>query len=242
MLVLYRTNGDDTAGKMRPEGFSKLECLRTYVASAEAFSGDLEFVTLADGPSDEARLDLAGTLGPVRRLPGLGNGKASRFAYRVGAENHGQETVLFLEDDYLLRPECFAALDHAAEVLEDVDYLTPYEHPDRYRRTDDWRLQRQRVWFDGQRHWRSVESTPSTFLARVDRLRHDLPVHLGACLTPTPQGRIRWRTLTQVPGVHRGWGRAVLASPMPSLAVHVELEQVSPLMSFEEFGFGRAAG
>jgi hypothetical protein len=235
VLVIYRTNGADGSGKCRPEGFSKLACLRSLVASAESSTADLEFLTLADGPTDEARLRIAGELGPVRRLPGLGNGKSSRYALHVAAKVESHDSFFFIEDDFFMRPDCLDGLVRGLAELPQVDYVSPYDHPDRYRRTDDWGTRRQRIWFDGVRHWRSVESNTSTFAGRVERLRKDLPIHLLACMPPTPQGRYRWRTLTQVPLIHGTAGRAVFATPMPSLATHVELDQFSPGMTFEEF-------
>lgn len=73
--------------------------------------------------------------------------------------------VYFSEDDYVYCPEAFRAmLDFIRQ--QDVDFVTPLDHPDRY----NGRLEKKRpsqVRISGYRHWREVSSTCLTFLAKA---------------------------------------------------------------------------
>jgi len=78
------------------------------------------------------------------------------------------EFVYFAEDDYLYLPGQFPLLLKFLRDGEDVDFLTPYDHPDCY--SSD--LHNEPKWmkvFEGH-HWRTASSTCLTFLTRKSTL------------------------------------------------------------------------
>jgi hypothetical protein len=78
------------------------------------------------------------------------------------------QAVYFAEDDYLYLAGQFPTMLRFLHDDENVDFISPYDHPDCYFLS----LHRQPKWirvFEGH-HWRSGASTCLTFLARKDAL------------------------------------------------------------------------
>lgn len=73
--------------------------------------------------------------------------------------------VYFSEDDYIYHPDAFRAMLDFAKC-EDVDFVTPLDHPDRY----TGRLEKptpSAIRVSEFRHWREVSSSCLTFLAKA---------------------------------------------------------------------------
>ena len=177
--------------------------------------------------------------GEVSRLPGIGNSRSYLAALERALMLGRDDDLLYLcEDDYLYVPSAFEELVRAAKDVPQGTYLTLYDHPDRYTRTDDARTPGQPVAVFGDRHWRRVESTNMTFAVGTATLRPDQPVHqLFARYSSYPHDRAMWRTL-QALGVRRPLSlirpRRQLFGAVPTLATHVEQQQLAPLVDWQE--------
>jgi hypothetical protein len=74
------------------------------------------------------------------------------------------ELVYFAEDDYFYLPGQFAEMPEFLQRHSDVDFVSPYDHPDCYRLPLHRGSKLLRA--AGARHWRTAASTCLTFLTR----------------------------------------------------------------------------
>jgi hypothetical protein len=102
-------------------------------------------------------------------LDGVGNQRTFSKQIELLCTQTYSEIVYFAEDDYLYLPGQFSSMINFLLEHEDVDFVSPYDHPDCY--TLD--LHRQPKWLKvhGGRHWRTAASTCLTFLTKQQTLR-----------------------------------------------------------------------
>lgn len=239
LRVLYRSTGPGNR-KSRPPFFDKAMCLASFLRSVETVEG-AEIVFLNDGPIPATRLKVMSSTGQVMSLPGLGNSASYRLAVSLATRSQlGHEDLVFLaEDDYLYLPDAFPALLTAAQALPFVSYFSPYDHVDRYRRSDDADRGLSRVFVAGPRHWRTVESTCMTYLARLGALRRDSWIHRAGSRNISPRDRMIWRAVQRI-GRYRILPRAGagpphrLVSALPALATHLEDGQLAPMIDWAD--------
>ncbi|WP_028064095.1 hypothetical protein [Solirubrobacter soli] len=122
--AIYRSTAKVNA-KPRPPGFSKLSSLESFLA-AWPDHGDLIF--LNDGPVAGEQLELMEAAGRVTVRSAADAMGAYWTALELALEQGwaDEDLVYFGEDDYLYRPETFAALEAAAARLPHVDHFAPY--------------------------------------------------------------------------------------------------------------------
>lgn len=235
--VVYRSSGSVNR-KNRPDFFDKDLCLASFLRAMREAGAPVRTVFLNDGPLPESRTRLMAAAGEVVSGNGLGNGGSYRRAVDLARERAAVDgdLVYLSEDDYLYLPRAFAELRAAASALPEADYLSLYDHPDRYRRTDDADGGRPRVFLGGDRHWRSAESTCLSFAVRATVLAADAPLHHRMARAEIPDDRGLWRRLQGL-GRERvrraGRPRRLLVTPLPALATHMELEHLAPLVDWE---------
>lgn len=113
----------------------------------------------------------------LRFDPPIGN--RATFARQVDilTEQDWAPFVYFAEDDYVYLPDQFGGLLDFISSSEDVDFVSPYDHPDCYRLP----MHRKPKWLrtDGRRHWRTASSTCLTFLTRKETLKRYESVFRG---------------------------------------------------------------
>lgn len=166
------------------------------------------------------------------------------------------EHVYFAEDDYFYLPGSLETMVTFLRNNRDADFVTPYDHPDSYDRPSF--IERHLVRPDGNRYWRTANSTCLTFLTT------------RICLQQT-EGVFRtyscgngdypvWQALTQRvslldPRIHFSsslrfkawlkiwrWGLPNLLSrrpfrlwvPIPTLATHMESSGLAPGMDWHK--------
>ena len=125
--AVYRATGK-TNDKPRPSGFSKRRSLESFLRAWRACPAAGELVFQTDGEIPAAELALMEEAGRVVPRAGL-NLTSSYWAALETAFGAGwpdTDLVYFGEDDYLYRPEAFAAVISAAGALPEADYLAPY--------------------------------------------------------------------------------------------------------------------
>jgi hypothetical protein len=194
----------------------------------------------------------------VIRLDGVGN--AATFGMQVDllSDQTDANFVYFAEDDYFYLPGAIAELVEFARKAEAVDFVTPYDHPDRYQ-DSTWR-QRSLVRSFGGRHWRTTSSTCLTFLASRPALienrslfkafrRGDDDCAIWQALTErlslfdfrvhaATSRRFKIWLKTWLLGYRRIMFRRSyrLWSPLPSVATHLALPYLAPAIDwYSEF-------
>jgi hypothetical protein len=242
--LIYRTySGENLKG--RPEWYSKAKCFQSLVVAARACSSLKSLTVLCDstdlprGVSEcLSALDPVQFAVQVRFFNGVGNSGSLRRAIEMSRNFPAQDLVYLSEDDYLFRRDALALLVEVATQNRDIDYFSLYDHPDRYRRSDDVaRSYRRPIVLSDGYFWRECESTCMSFAARAGTIRSD-QLFLRAFLRifpSIPHDRTMWRTL-QSPLLLRR--RRSLFSALPGLATHCEEDMLSPTIDWAKEAVG----
>jgi hypothetical protein len=219
-------------GAARPvegaKGEILLTCLASLLASAKAarHEGPLR-LTVLDDHSDAEVLEQVRRLlsqapfeARLRTIEGTGNGASIEACFRYAkAECPG--LIYFVEDDYLHCREAIGALvaahaECSAGVGREVA-LFPCDHPDRYRA-----IYPSSIVFAAGRHWRTVQHTTGThFISRATLEKH-WPLYLRfARYGIDPE-------VNEDNSINRVYLETPCFSPIPTLAVHLESNGLSP--------------
>lgn len=123
----------------------------------------------------------------------------------IGLES--KQDVFFLECDYLFKPGIGNVF---LEAIKEFDFISPYDHPDKYPGTAELAL------FGGY-HWRTAISTTMTFAARYEHLEryYDLLTKHGYL------DHQMWTELQETTGKK-------LWTPLPGMATHMVADYLSP--------------
>ena len=163
--------------------------------------------------------------------------------------------VYFAEDDYFYLPNALEKMVGFMRENKDVDFVTPYDHPDSYYTSSQFESHRVRPF--GDRYWRTASSTCLTFLtSRQNLLRTqstfrtysrgnwDCPVWLSLTQKfELANPRVHWSNLFRLAiwGQTFRWGLGALLFrrryrlwvPLPTLATHMESPCLSPLVDWQ---------
>jgi hypothetical protein len=165
--VVYRSHGGENS-KGRPSWYSKRVGLESFCRAVAAVraqrpAADVEVVFLNDGPVPEDRLELMRAWGDPVGFRGGSNRRSYLTALALPRRRSwpAGDVLLLAEDDYLWRPEALVALVDAAQDPANAraDYFAPYGEE-----VEDT---------GAPVRWTPLESTTSTFAARVGAVRED---------------------------------------------------------------------
>jgi hypothetical protein len=187
-------------------------------------------------------------------LNGVGNHATFTMQLELLAQQRDADLVYFAEDDYLYFPDALVKMVNFTRHHSDVDFVTPYDHPDTYNESS--RHERHQIRpFEGQ-YWRTATSTCLTFLARRDALIRT--ANLFRSYGQRNNDGSLWLSITEKfglldPRAHfHDWSRAKLWlkawywghrqilfrrsyklwSPIPSLSTHLESTYLAPVIDW----------
>ena len=192
-------------------------------------------------------------------MPAAGNRATFGRQIDVLLGQDDADLVYFAEDDYVYLPNVFENMVRFIRASDDVDFVSPYDHPDCY--TLDIHREPKWVTVFEDRHWRSAASTCLTFLTRKKTLAKYERVLRSFC-RPRGDDCALWLSLTKrrvfqpLAFLHNirqgplyrnvllkawllGWrqvlfGRRVtLWLPMPSIATHLSEGLLAPGIDWE---------
>lgn len=178
MNLVYRIS-DHSYSKPKLPGATKEVCLNNFLSafsqlifSKEVLGGALPPMTIIADLLKESNAIVSETGLPIIKTD-YGNAGSLRFAFQMALERFSDdELVYFVEDDYL-------HLSNAQKLIEEGialgDYVTLYDHPDKYTRAYDFG-EVSRVFKTSTSHWRFTCSTCMTFAVRVGMLREDIEI------------------------------------------------------------------
>ncbi|WP_372397451.1 hypothetical protein ABMY26_25900 [Azospirillum sp. HJ39] len=229
LRVYYRLSD---RGNPKEKFAGPFACLANFLKTFRPAAGEL--CLIADNCRDdtltqvEAMLSQAGCLasGTIRRTE-LGHHGSFLHAKALALEETGGGDVIvyFLEDDYLHLPGARALL---AEGLEIADYVTLYDHADKY--ADPRVTQLHGILEAGGEetcvlrrplsHWKFTASTTMTWACRLSTLREDSAVW--------DRFRIERRSIDYCLHYTLGAAGRFLACPLPGHATHGEPNWASP--------------
>ena len=146
-------------------------CLRSFKESLEGLRAKV-WVLLDGCPDEYAQLftkyfdepDLV----PVP-LPAVGNRATFGKQIEILLRQTDSDLVYFAEDDYVYLPNQFPRMVEFLRAHGDVDFVSPYDHPDCYA----LEIHRHPKWIrvHAGHHWRTAASTCLTFLTRKETLQ-----------------------------------------------------------------------
>ena len=147
------------------------------------------------------------------------------FEFMLDNQHKDNDVILLVEDDYLFAPDAINKWVKAVQSLG--DFVTPFDHPDRYIRSDDLYAKKTRIQIVSNHHWRQSESCTSVIGGTFKTFRktfflRKIPRLYAKGLYPE---RIIGREL---PGVDRVFCRRAhylmginIYSPIPGIACHL---------------------
>lgn len=161
-------------------GSNKVSCFQNFLQIFESViftdnvfnKGEKPCLTIiADRVDDQETLKMLKATGLPIISTDLGNAGSLIFTIKTAIEEHqNQDLVYFCEDDYLHRPFAPQILE---EGIQFGDYITLYDHPDKYTSVYDFG-EISKVMKGQYIHWRHTVSTCMTFGCRVETLKKDL--------------------------------------------------------------------
>jgi hypothetical protein len=174
MRIIYRIS-DAGYNKVKPEYINNINCLWNAINTFQ----DADWSIIADNISEETDVIIQQYISRDNIMyTKVGHGAGTfNIALDKALGYNDNEIVYFLENDYLHRPGAQKLIE---EGLEIGDYITLYDHPDKYINGDAGgnpyiteNSEITRVLLTESVHWKITNSTTMTFAAKVKTLRQD---------------------------------------------------------------------
>jgi len=184
-----------------------------YRSFLETFTCPAKFII---DKSEPWIIEMVRNRGDVVELdtPDWQSGNETSFLLQLNLAIKQNENVLLLEDDYLwVNRNSQNILDKA---IKELGFVSPYDHPNHY--FEEGYNRPRKVIVASGHHWQNVVSTTLTFGAKPDLIRDYWPEFT----THGTVDDLMWRSID-----HKLW------SPIPSLAIHMEEDFISPTFKWE---------
>ena len=221
LVIIYRIS-DTGYPKIKPTYINNENCLRNAVKRFPV--NRCQWLVIADNICEETYAMICQYI-PIDNIQrvSIGHGAGTfRLAMNTALTYPDTTIVYFLENDYLHR-------EHAMEVLLEgftlphCDYVSLYDHPDKYTKTHFVARggERTNVFLTASSHWKISHSTTMTFATRVKTLKQDRHIFR------------RW-TQTSHPFdleifINLDWKGRKLLLPIPGYATHGDTDGHAPL-------------
>lgn len=237
LRVFYRIS-DAGYNKVKPDYVNNENCLKNCV---KYFGKDIDII--ADNVSDDT-FEMVKKYVPISKIQrtNIKGGNAGSFTllFEQALLLEDETIVYFLEDDYLHRGNSAKILLEGFEL--ESDYVTLYDHPDKYILAEDGGNkfniggpEETRVYCSKSTHWKITNSTTLTFASKVKTLKEDASI-------------IREYTSGFHPETHEETGKAYdhsmwvygltgkgrkLISPIPGYSTHGEIPWLTNFINWE---------
>jgi hypothetical protein len=144
---------------------------------------------------------------------------------------HDNETIYFIENDYLHKPNSQKILEEGFEL--GASFVALYDHPDKYLSPSkggnpycEGGAEDTRVYLTKSTHWKVTNSTTMTFAAKVSTLKRIEPILRKYTQGSYPEDFKMFLEL-------REQGE-LLITPIPGYATHGETAWLSPLTDWSQ--------
>lgn len=200
---------------------------------------DWEFIFILDNVTEETLETFESRYEKKGKIinTALGNSGSYNFMIEYIISNHKDGIVYLLEDDYLHLP---GSSDAILEGLEIADYVTLYDHPDKYTNGINPLVknnsEQTRVYLSNLCHWKETNSTTMTFATRIKTLEKDIFFHKLFTVGVKPLEFLSKRRFgyKKIPMDYPLWRslilikRRKLISSIPAYSTHAEVAWISP--------------
>ncbi len=217
-----------SAHKTRFPGFSRERCFQNLIDSLQG-ERKVRVTTLLDTfhPMTSEHFLYRQSHFPV--VDYQAGSEAASFVYLLdyvlGLDLDPDTIVYFLEDDYFHRPHWPSILREGIQ-LPGVDYVTLYDHRDKYESPDYAQLL-SKIFCTESCHWRTTPSTTNTYAMRFGVLKRDQEVHRAFSLD-------RSISLDHAKFCHLAQLGRTLISSLPGYATHLEPDYASPCINWKK--------
>lgn len=233
MKIIYRIS-DTGYNKVKPEYINNELCLKNAV---EVFK-DAEWIVIADNTSAETdtmirkyvKMPLVKHVTMLHVKVGHGAG-----TFNLGLDEaikfDDEETIYFLENDYLHKPGSYKILQEGFEL--GASFVSLYDHPDKY--IDPSKggnpycqggAEDTRVYLSKSTHWKITNSTTMTFAAKVSTLKRTEDILRKHTSSTHPNDFPMFLELRQK--------NELLITPLPGMSTHGETAWLSPLTDWSK--------
>lgn len=228
MKALYRISDASNPTKIKFPYATKENCLDNFLTH---FSPE-ETILFANNLSENTKALLN-----KRNLPNIifceatGDASSFRVLLNYALDLPKDEIIYFVEDDYLHRNGAKKILH---EGLEKVDYVSLYDHVDKYLPplmggnpliTEEG-FDNTSVFLTDSTHWKLANSTTFCFATKVGTITADQEIFWRYTMGPNCVDYPAFRELIEK-------GRK-LATPIPGYSTHCEIKWASPLINWRE--------
>lgn len=231
MKIYYRIS-NNSYKKNRLSNATKQHCLNNFLQEFDRSENIISII--ADNVTDielDKFIDSKCKDNIIRENTKLNNAKSFRHCLRRACtETNDTENVYFAEDDYLYLPNAF---NYLKEGLTISDYVTLYDHPDKYLNAIDGgnpQIEDQgeitRVVITPSIHWKLTNSTTGTFGVRGKTIKQDK--NIWEKYFSESYGR-DYEACCELIQVH---GRSLI-SCIPGKSTHCEIPWLAPLTNWE---------
>lgn len=226
MKVIYRIS-DGGYGKQKPSYITKMNCFENALKNFN------DLYIIQDGQLKDDRIEelsLKYNINKERVIVNVGHGAGTfNIALDYALSLNNEEIVYFLEDDYL-------HVSGASNVLIDafnlpIDYVTLYDHPDKYINPIDGGnpfceglSEITRVYCGKYSHYKITNSTTMTFATKVSTLKRDENILRKYTSGTHPHDFEMFKEI----GIN-----SKLVSSIPAYSTHGETKWLSPLINWE---------
>lgn len=226
--IIYRIS-DGSYKKNRLEYATKEYCLQNFIYTFVDWETD-HLAVLMDNCSEETTNMILKTLPnqqmwwTVQKINGGSSAQSFNLALDYALYLPNDEYVYLCEDDYIHWPESRKVLE---EGLQRADYISCYDHPDKYINGHDGGNPHvedggeiTRVFRTETCHWKLTNSTTMTWATSVRVLKVDETIWRKYTVGQYPRDFDAFIAL-------RNAGRT-LATPIPGYSTHTEVDWLTP--------------
>lgn len=219
IFVRHNNKSVDRKKDVRPEWFSFQKCFDSLLVD------NADITICLDGKIENHNVDFRGH--EVIEFSGGSDHASFDFLLEtVVTKDLDADTIVYLvEDDYLHRPGWENILIDAFKSFN-VDYVTLYDHPDKYFAPMYNDLQ-SKLLVGGLSHWRSTPSTCNTYAGKMSTFKKHWDIHKMFC-----RPDITHDGYDHTKFVHLWDNGSNLISCVPGYSTHCEKPFLSPLVDW----------
>lgn len=174
----------------------------------------------------------------------LGNSESFWFTFKKALNLPSDDYVYFVENDYIHKSKSLNAL---MEGLEISDYITLYDHPDKYDDSINPHVKNggeiSKVLLTNSSHWKTTNSTTMTFASNVSILQEDKFIFKLFTVGIIKNGVLflKYFQKRRFPADYRIFSfltrfkSRILISPIPGFSTHGETKFLTPLIEWEQY-------
>lgn len=218
MIVIYRISNNSN---VRNRICSKEESLINFLSVFKC-----KVIVVADSCNKELIEFIKNFNITLIEINEKSNGKSFLYCLNLALNFNKDEFILFQEDDYLYCNDSYKIIN---EGLQISDYVTLYDHPDKYNECCNPFVKNNgeisKVLLTNSCHWKSTNSTTMTFACRVSTLIDDLDIIKNNIVEDQC---LDFKMFTEI--IQKG---KLLISSIPAFCTHTETSVLSPFRNYD---------